>query len=588
VEKCPFDLTPYKSGANGTRPQIFSLNYTNQDFWSMKSRLVSYIKEKFGTEFNDFVESSLGIMLIENWAFIADTLSFKTDQIANEVFIDTVTELENAIRLANLVGFVPKPPIAGKSLWTARVPNTYNVDLVIQTPYAVDIFNNNVTTTIELFASDALGRPIFDENIIITSGSLINSNIVGIEGRTYTDTFAGTGGTDQAYLLNFSPVLLDSIRVSVDGVTWEQVKYFTESAPKREYRVEYNSDYSVFIIFGNNRAGYIPPTGSTIVATYRVGGGTSGNIVTNFVNAASHIVGSSFIANATALVHTGYANVTTSVNSALLTVGTNFIANATALVHTGSANVTGAVNASSHTVGTNFIANATALVHTGYANVTGAINASSHTVGTTFTANATLVNAAAINVTGQVNTATFYVATSANVGSNVQVTTSQLFIGNATVNSFANSVMLKVSNSTAYTSIEPGSVSLTGASITTGVASFTGLTINTNYEIQVLANTDLGINTTSALVIYTFPTTYSSAKILAQVRRTGNTQTSDMIVAHDGTDAFISVYGTVISPSTSADLGDFSVGINGSNVELKYKQTGTNSAVKLAAHLIKT
>ena len=44
------------------------------------------------------------------------------------------------------------------------------------------------------------------------------------------------------------------------------------------------------------------------------------------------------------------------------------------------------------------------------------INAASHTVGTTFTANATLVNAAAVNVTGQVNTATFYAATSANVG----------------------------------------------------------------------------------------------------------------------------------------------------------------------------
>ena len=57
LEKCPFDLTPYKLGANTSRPQIFSLNYTNQDFWSMKARLVSYIKEKFGTEFNDFVES---------------------------------------------------------------------------------------------------------------------------------------------------------------------------------------------------------------------------------------------------------------------------------------------------------------------------------------------------------------------------------------------------------------------------------------------------------------------------------------------------------------------------------------------------
>ena len=149
LEKCPFDLKPYKTGANTTRPQIFSLNYTNQDFWSMKSRLVAYIKEKFGNEFNDFVESSLGMMLIENWAFIADTLSFKTDQIANEIFIDTVTELENAIRLAQLVGYTPQAPIAGKSLWSARVQTTYTTDLEIPAPYPVRILNNNVTTTIE-------------------------------------------------------------------------------------------------------------------------------------------------------------------------------------------------------------------------------------------------------------------------------------------------------------------------------------------------------------------------------------------------------------------------------------------------------
>ena len=284
LEKCPFDLKPYKVGANTARPQIFSLNYTNQDFWSMKSRLVAYIKEKFGTEFNDFVESSLGMMLIENWSFIADTLSFKTDQIANEVFIDTVTELENALRLARLVGFEARPPIAGKSLWSARVQTSYNIDLEIPTPFPIDILNNNVTTTIELFPSDSLNRPIYDENIYLTSGTLVNSNIIGLEGRTYNDTFGALGGTDQAYLLTYNPVLLDSIRVSVDGVKWDQVKYFTESAPRREYRIEYNSDYSVYIVFGNNRAGYIPPTGSTIQVVYRVGGGPSGNIVSNFVN----------------------------------------------------------------------------------------------------------------------------------------------------------------------------------------------------------------------------------------------------------------------------------------------------------------
>ncbi len=285
MEKCPFDLTPYKIGAGVSKPQVFSLNYTNQDFWSMKTRLVNYIQENFGDKFNDFVESSLGIMLIENWAFIADTLSFKIDQIANEVFIDTVTELDNAFRLAQLVGFTPTPPIAGKSLWSARIPNTFNVDLRIQTPYVVDIVSGTTSTTIELFSADPLNRPIFDDDIIIPAGQLINTNIVGIQGRTYTDFFTSGGGANQSYLLSFNPVLLDSIRVYVDGTQWEQVKSFTDSEARLEYRIEFNADYSVFVIFGSNRAGYIPSTGSNIKVVYRVGGGTSGNIVSNYATA---------------------------------------------------------------------------------------------------------------------------------------------------------------------------------------------------------------------------------------------------------------------------------------------------------------
>jgi hypothetical protein len=49
------------------------------------------------------------------------------------------------------------------------------------------------------------------------------------------------------------------------------------------------------------------------------------------------------------------------------------------------------------------------------------------TVGSTFTANATLVNAAALNVTGQVNTATLYATTSANIASVVQANALGLF-----------------------------------------------------------------------------------------------------------------------------------------------------------------
>ena len=125
---CPFEIKPYANSNTIKNEKILNLNYTNQDFWSMKTRLVQFIQERFGDNgtvlpntFNDLVEGSIAIMLMENWAFIADTLSFKMDQMVNELFIDTVTEPDNAFRICQLVGFKPTPPIPASSMWTATI-----------------------------------------------------------------------------------------------------------------------------------------------------------------------------------------------------------------------------------------------------------------------------------------------------------------------------------------------------------------------------------------------------------------------------------------------------------------------------------
>lgn len=287
---CPFDVTPYTASELITTPKIFNLNYTNQDFWSMKTRLVEYVRQKFDKEFSDFVESSLAIMLIENWAFLADTLSFKMDQIANEVFIDTVTELENAFRLAKLVGFQPQPPIASRSLWTASLNNVLNTDVEIPAGFEVSVAAGNRTLSIELFPADAENNPIFDQNIIIPAGSVVNASIIGLEGRTRTTETNGSGAVGQTITLGQSPVIFDSVQVFVDGVKWEKVEFFTDSQPRREYRVEYDSSYTAYVIFGNNRAGLIPSTGSLILVSYRQGGGSAGNIVTGAVEKQTVVV----------------------------------------------------------------------------------------------------------------------------------------------------------------------------------------------------------------------------------------------------------------------------------------------------------
>lgn len=290
TKNCPFDVTPYDQSGKIKTPNLVNINYTNQDFWSMKARLIDFIKEKFADDFNDFVESSIALMLIENWAFIADTLSFKIDQIANEIFIDTVSEVDNAFRLAILVGFVPLPPIASSSFWTAEINNVLNTNMEISTPVVVDINTEVGPKTIELFPADSNNQPLFDEPIVITAGNFLNNSIIGLEGKTRTTAADGTGETNQSITLPFGPVIWGSVRVKVDGVAWEEIPYFTDSQPRNEFRIEYDPNYTAFVIFGNNTAGRIPSPGSVIEVTYRTGGGVAGNIVTGSVTLQQNFI----------------------------------------------------------------------------------------------------------------------------------------------------------------------------------------------------------------------------------------------------------------------------------------------------------
>ena len=280
---CPFGVNPLDQSTETKVPKLSNLTYTHQDFESMKSRLVKFILERFPRDFTDFVESSLAIMEMEIFAFLADGLSFKIDQIANEIYIDTVTEVENIFRIAKAVGFTPLPPLPSTASFSATINAVQPVDMVIPTGILATVSINNQLIPFEIYAADYNNNPIFDESIVIPAGSLTNTALIGVQGKTFTDQFAGNGNANQILSIETFPVLYDSVRVDVDGIRWTQVNYFTDSNPRREYRIEFDSQYRCFIIFGNNIAGLIPAEGSQIAVTYRTGGGTIGNIITGFI-----------------------------------------------------------------------------------------------------------------------------------------------------------------------------------------------------------------------------------------------------------------------------------------------------------------
>jgi hypothetical protein len=77
----------------------------------------------------------------------------------------------------------------------------------------------------------------------------------------------------------------------------------------------------------------------------------------------------------------------------------------------------------------------------------GVVNGSSYTVSTSFTANSTLVNAASINIVNQVNTATLYATTSANVGTYFTVNSTS---ASKTVNATFSGALTSFTGSNTY------------------------------------------------------------------------------------------------------------------------------------------
>lgn len=135
-------------------------------------------------------------------------------------------------------------------------------------------------------------------------------------------------------------------------------------------------------------------------------------------------------------------------------------------------------------------------------------------------------------------------------------------------------------------------VGFSGSNVTFGSTTTTNLNgnvfITSDMQYVVASNTNIGANTTAAQNVYTFAkASYSAAEIVATAKTLGgNNQIVKLLVAHDGTTAISTAYGTIASPS-GANVGVFSTELVGANVNVKFLQSSPNTSLKVVAQLIK-
>ena len=80
-------------------------DFKSYDFETLRRTMVNYLKENYPDDFNDYVESSEYVALLDLIAYIAQALSFRIDLNARENFLETAERRNSILRLARLINY---------------------------------------------------------------------------------------------------------------------------------------------------------------------------------------------------------------------------------------------------------------------------------------------------------------------------------------------------------------------------------------------------------------------------------------------------------------------------------------------------
>jgi hypothetical protein len=83
-------------------------DFQSYDYETLRKSMVDYLRLYYPEDFNDFVESSEFIALIDLIAFLGQSLAFRGDLNARENFIDTAQRRDSVLKLARLISYNPK------------------------------------------------------------------------------------------------------------------------------------------------------------------------------------------------------------------------------------------------------------------------------------------------------------------------------------------------------------------------------------------------------------------------------------------------------------------------------------------------
>jgi len=154
-----------------------TVNFNAYDFDTIRSAMVNYIRLTYPEDFNDWIESSEFVAIIDLLSYLGTSIAFRMDLNTRENFLDTAQRRESVFKLARMLSYQPQRciPATGLVKITQVVTNQ-------------DIYDSNGTNlkNIPINWNDSNNDSWLEQFILVINATLNSTNAFGNPSKSGT------------------------------------------------------------------------------------------------------------------------------------------------------------------------------------------------------------------------------------------------------------------------------------------------------------------------------------------------------------------------------------------------------------------
>ena len=221
-------------------------DFQSYDFETLRKSFIDYLRLYYPETFNDYIESSEFIALLDVMAFMGQALAFRTDLNTRENYMDTAERRDSVVRLANLVSYTAKRNTEAQGL--LKVFNVTTTENVVD-------YNGVNLSNVTVNWADPTNTDWQEQFTAIINASLVDSQKVGRPGNRQTILGVRTDEYAINLVSGFLPVIPYS--ATVDGVNMP-FEAMTSTSVGRDYVYEPSPqpNTSFNMLFRNDQLGF--------------------------------------------------------------------------------------------------------------------------------------------------------------------------------------------------------------------------------------------------------------------------------------------------------------------------------------------